>query len=104
SGARKRAATTSVESESAQKTLLRLALDLGDDFDLAVERGVADLRRQQVVDLEDAGRVVELDLDPHRPRLPRLDSHLVDGRRRDRVDALLAGFDRQPGAALGHVE
>ena len=71
---------------------------------LALQRGAADLRRQQVVDLEDPGRVVELDLDPHRPLLAGLDPHLVDRRGGDRVDPLLARLERDPRAALRHVE
>ena len=92
------------EPEAGQEAFLGLALDRGDDFDLALQRGAADLRRQQVVDLEDPGGVVELDLDPHRALLAGLDPHLVDRGGGDRVDALVAGLDRDPGPALGHVE
>ena len=35
---------------------------------------------------------------------PGLDADLVDGCRRERVDPVLAAFDRNAGAALGHVE
>src|SRR4029450_6971894 len=44
------------------------------------------IRLKQLVDLVDAGRVVHLDLDRDRPLLPFGDDHLVDRRRRDRVD------------------
>src|ERR1700712_1409048 len=66
------------QPEAAQQALLGLALNLGEDFDLPLQRGAADLRRQQVVDLEDARRVVELDLDPNGVILAGADPHLVD--------------------------
>ena len=52
-------------SELGQQPLLGLALDRRDHLDVALERRAAELGGQQVVDLEDAGGVVHLDLDPN---------------------------------------
>jgi hypothetical protein len=69
-----------------------------------LERGAADLRRQQVIDLVDAGRVVELDLEPDRAVGAGGDVDLVDRRRGQRVDPDPAGLERDPRSALRHVQ
>ena len=46
------------EAERRKQPLLGLALDLGDHLEVRLERRAADLRREQVVDLEDPCRVV----------------------------------------------
>src|SRR3954453_8168066 len=96
--------TRSGQPEAAEQAFLGLAFDLGDDFDAALQRGAADLGGEEVVDLEDAGGVVELDLDPDRALLAALDPDLVDRGGGDRVDSLVAFLERDAGAALGHVE
>ena len=47
-----------------------LGLDLGDDLDVLLDAGAAQLGGEQLVDLEQPGRVVHLDLDPHRLSSP----------------------------------
>src|SRR5262245_14708366 len=93
-----------LQAERRKQALLGFARDLGDHLDVALERGAAELRREEVVDLEDARGVVHLDLDPNGALLPSLDSHLVDRRRGEGMDAVLTALDRDARAPLRHVE
>src|SRR5215210_4207472 len=86
--------TVDLQAEAREQALLGLALDLGDDLDVALQRGAAQLRGEQVVDLEDAGGVVHLDLHLHRALVSGLDPHLVDRRRREGMDAVSATLHR----------
>ena len=70
----------------------------------ALERGAPDLGGEQVVDLEDAGGVVHLDLDLDGALVAGLDADLVDRRGGEGVDPELAALDRDARAALRHVE
>src|SRR5205085_11285142 len=66
------------QPEQRHKPLLVLGLDLGHHLRGVLEARAAELRGQQLVDLEDAGRVVHVDLDAHRLVLAGVDAHLVD--------------------------
>ncbi len=77
---------------------------LRDHLDVLLQPRAAQLGGQQLVDLEDAGRVVHGDLDRHGALLARLDLHPVDGGGRQRVDVRPAVLERHPRAALGEVE
>lgn len=58
----RRGQSSLAQTKTREQALFALAADLGDHFDVVGDRGVADLGGEQVVDLEDAGRVVQLDL------------------------------------------
>ena len=81
-----------------------LGLDPGHDLDVILEPGPAQLRGEQFVDLEHAGGVVHLDLDPDRPLLAGDDPDLVDRRRRERVDVRQVRLQRHARAAVLHIE
>ena len=70
-----------LDPEHGHEPLLVLGLDLGDHLHVLLDPGAAELRREQLVDLEQAGRVVHRD--PHLNRLlgAGLDRDGVDRRR-----------------------
>ena len=87
-----------------EQALLVLGLDPGDDLDVLLEPRAAQLGGEQLVDLEDAGGVVHVDLDADRARLALDDADLVDRRRRQRVDVRQLRLHRHARAAVLHVE
>ena len=57
-----------------------LGLDLGNDLHVLLDARAAQLGREQLVDLEEAGGVVHRDLHLHGLLVAGLDGHVVDGR------------------------
>src|SRR3954447_22193380 len=92
------------DAVDGQQSLLVLCRDLRDDLNVILEPRAAQLAGQQLVDLEDAGRVVHLDLDPDRALLALEDPDLVDRGRRERVDVRQLRLEGDARAAVLHVE
>ena len=86
------------------EALLGLVLDPRHDLDVGLQPRAVQLRLQQLVHLVEPGRVVHLDLDSDRALLALADDHLVDRRRRDRVDRDAAALEGDSRAALLDVE
>src|SRR3989442_4919936 len=72
-----------LDPEHRHESLLVLGVDPGDDLDLLLDAGAAQLRREQLVHLEDPGRVVHVDLDAHGLLLAPLHFHDLDRRSRE---------------------
>ena len=101
---RLRGSSSHLDPEHRDQALLVLGVDARDDLDVLLEAGAAELGRQQLVDLEDAGAVGHLDLDADGLLAARGDLDLLDRVGRQRVDVLVAGLERHARAAAGHVE
>src|SRR5215217_9633922 len=87
-----------------QEALLVLRVDAREHLDVVLEARAAQLRAEQVVDLEDACRVVHVHLDPDRALLARDDPDLVDRSGRERVDVGQVRLQRDARPAVLHVE
>src|SRR5205814_10257648 len=68
-----------LETVDRDEALLRLGVEAGDDLDVLLENGAAELRLQELVHLVDARRVDHVDLDHDRPLRAVRDHDLLDG-------------------------
>ena len=69
-----------LDPEHGHEALLVLGLDLGDDLHVLLDSRAAELRGEQLVDLEQPRRVVHRDPDLDRLLVAGLDRHVVDRR------------------------
>ena len=73
-------------------------------LDIRLERAVRELLAEDLLEVENRRRIVDVDLDADRLVGAARHAHGLDRRGRDRVDVDLARADRLARAALGHVQ
>src|SRR5690606_35928044 len=93
-----------LQTELLEQPLLTLALDVRLQLQVRLESAARQLLAEQLVELEHARRVRQLDPQPNRLVLAPLDMHGLHRCGGQRVNARRARGKRDPGPALRHVE